>query len=1032
MTQSSSQELPYLASLNDAQRKAVTFPPQPLLVLAGPGSGKTRILTHRVAWLIQQQKSAPDNILAVTFTNRAANEMRERLDAMLGDEVRAVWTVTFHAAAARILRRFGQAINIPSTFNIIDDTTQKQLLARLIWEAGLSQEKYRVGAIAHSISHWKSQIILGLDNPTIPDPTVAELARRYEETLQQRASLDFDDLIRYAVLLLRHHEDVRQHFHKTLRHILVDEYQDINDSQYELLKLLAPLDSSITVVADADQSIYGWRGSQPELIEAYRERYHPTIIELDRSYRCPPNILYGAQNLLARHNEHKQRRFLRSEIEKENPIFHYIFSDIAQEQRWLVTLIRKLISERGHKPGDIGILYRTHRLADPIEQTLLQAGFKVHRLRKESFFDQSTASDIIRYLQMLRALHTENFDTAVNFPRRVIDELTMVQLQRLADIADISLVDLARTSEQFPEISPLSRRYLKRFTEILAQETPDLQQPATQGLEKLFTLFAYLRSPWRGNDASLLDGFMAFTDYLSPAAEQLAAAIAQQRPVIILHPDTVDGAAAAVILQHALADYLQVEAERHAVRNELPELATDAALVALGPEIAAMLAERPDELIAITPPQPDKDPYCLSIHAWRCAQLLLISYETLADGRFAVYDLETTGVYPQRDEIVEIAARIYENQEAKEEPFTSFVRPARGYIPRAATKVHGIKFEDVADAPTIAQILPDFLDYIDNDTVVGHNITRFDNRFIDAAMGELYDGRGFTPYYIDTLLLARRLLPERNRYTLELLIQDLDLGNKVEHRAQADIEMTASLFYDMCERLLDEKERESLSEYLPWVAVGMLASEIPLRDETAALLDGAARVLQSARQGAAWWEQPFAGEIALEVSTLLRRIGEHSLPQTAEDAEWQALRKTFMDHAEAFMATNPDASLAAFLDYVALLQSVDTFDLDRDPDAITMMTLHNAKGSEFPVVIIIGVEQDNLPLWRTQDNPEQIAEERRVLYVGITRAQEAVYLFSTRDRHDKFTRNPSPFVFDIPPQYIRRFRINRKGRVKEL
>ncbi len=1031
-TQTHMNDTTWLAELNEQQTKAVTFEPKPLLVLAGPGSGKTRILTHRVGWLIRQHNTPPDHILAVTFTNRAAEEMRQRLYAMLKEEARSVWIVTFHAAAVRILRRFGETIGIPPTFSILDDEAQKYLIGRLIWQTGLSRELYPVGRVAHSISQWKNNIVLGKETMSSSDPAVEELIRQYENSLQARHSLDFDDLIRYSVLLLRHHESIRQHFHNTLQHILVDEYQDINDGQYELLKLLAPLDSSITAVADGDQSIYGWRGSQPRLIQDFQERYRPTVIRLTLSYRCPPKILYGAQHLIARQHDQEAQRFLQSQVDHDTPIFHYIFDDIHQEQRWIVALIKKLVRDRGHKPGDIGILYRTHRLAPPIEQTLLQAGFKVHRLKKESFFDHSMASEIIRYLQMLRSLHEDNFRSAVNFPRRVIDELTMIQLQRIADTLGVSLIDVARQSQDFSELSPLTRHYLQRFTGLLASALPDLHQDAASAVQSLFTLFSRLRSPWRQADMALLEGFFAFTDYLIPAAEQLADAIEAQRALLIVHPDSIDGRAAGLILQRALHDYLQVDVPMQSLRALADGGEIAAGLpICLGPDVRVAVAEHTDELIYVWPPQSDADPYCLSIHAWRCAQLLLISYETLAQGRFAFYDIETTGISPHRDEIVEIAAAIYEAQTIKGEPYMQLIRPQRGYIPRAATKIHGISYKQVADAPTIIQALPDFLEYIDHDTLVGHNIYRFDNRFIDKAMGELYEGRGFTPYYIDTLLMARRLLPEQPRYTLEMLIRQLGLGDEVEHRAFSDIEQTAALFFELCERLLDEKERESLTELLPWVAAGMRDANISLADETASLWHAAARVVLAADDEDAW-VQPFAGEQMMQVASWLQELRQLTLPADPEDDEWAALQETFMIHVESFQVYSPDPSLAAFLDYVAMLQSIDTFAHVHDPEAITMMTLHNAKGSEFPVVIIVGVEQDNLPLWRTQDDPEQLAEERRVFYVGITRAREAVYLFSTRDRHDRFKRSPSPFAFDIPQAYIRRFRINASGRVKEL
>lgn len=1025
-------DMSWFDALNPQQKKAVSHEPAPLLVLAGPGSGKTRILTHRIYWLIHQREVPPEQILAVTFTNRAAEEMRNRLYAMLGDEAARVWIYTFHATAVRILRRFGQHIGLSPHFSIVDEEGQRRLLGRLLWQAGLSREIYPVGWIAHEISGWKTELVLGREAMNADDPAVVEVRRIYEAWLQEHQLLDFDDLIRYAVLLLRRNEVVRQHFHTTLKHVLVDEYQDINIAQYELLKLLAPLAGSITAVADSDQSIYGWRGSRPELIDDFIQRYHPQIIRLNLSYRCPPKILYGAQHLIAQHRNNRPRRFLQSTQTEDAPIFHYIFNDISQEQRWLLTLIDKLITERGYEPGDIAIFYRTHRLAVPIEQTLIQAGFKVHRLKKDSFFDRSDVRDIIRYLLLIRSLREDHFSAALNFPRHIIDVLTMIQLRRIADTLGISFIQLAQQCNEFPELSPLTRHHLQHFLALLTNALPDAQEEAESAMTTLFDLFDQIRSPWRKPDIELLEGFMSFTGHLTEQAHQIVDAIERQRPLLILHPDTLDGFAAAIVLQNTLKEYLQVDAFTQGLPDfEEASVPDTTRIIALGSAAAEMVDARPEPAITIMAPPSQPNPYSLSIYAWRCAQLLLMSFETLAQGRFVVYDTETTGVNVRRDEIIEIAAATYEGQQVVGEPFHQFIRPKIGYIPRAATSVHGIQYKDVADAPTIVQVLPDFLEYIGKDTLVGHNISRFDNRFLDRAMGEVYDGKGFTPYYIDTLRLARRFLPNLPRYTLESLVQELGIGKKLEHRALSDIAHTATLFFELNERLLDHKERESLSEYLPWVALGMIDADMPLVDENQTLLHGSGRVLASASSLDAWIA-PFPEELRPKVKTMLEALKEQELPQTDEDREWADLREIFMTHVESFQNYSEDRSITAFLDYVALLHSIDTYAHVHDPEAISMMTLHNAKGSEFPVVIIVGLEEENLPLWRVMDDPEQLAEERRVLYVGITRAQKAVYLFSTRDRHDRFKRRPSSFAFDIPSEYVRRFRIDNRGRTKEL
>jgi DNA polymerase III epsilon subunit family exonuclease len=1022
----------WLDSLNDKQLEAVTYRAAPLLVLAGPGSGKTRILTNRIAWIIRDQGAQPESILAVTFTNRAAEEMRDRLFTLLGEQASHVWVYTFHATAVRILRRFGEHLGLDPNFAIIDEDEQRQAVNRIIAEAGLSREIYPVHRISNYISKRKN----ALKDPRTDDPTsdaaLVEVARQYENWLIARKSLDFDDLIRYAVTLLRQYDEVRAHYHRTLKHVLVDEYQDINTSQYELLKLLAPVGSSITIVADDDQSIYGWRGSRPELIDDFIERYRPYVVKLDLSYRCPPAILYGAQRLITHQRSEERQRFMHSNVDGDAPIFHYIFHDIHQEQRWLVTLVHKLIEDRGYKPSDIGVLYRTHRLANSTEQALLQAGFKVHRLRKESFFDQPIARDVVRYLQLARLLSEDNFTAAVNFPRKQIDELTMIQLRRLMLVRDINFVELVRRIDRYPEISPLTRAHLRQFLQFVEGDLPRSDEDAGTSLLALFKRLNVMRSPWRSEDRELLYGFMRFTDLVNEA-EALSAAIDDERPIVILHPATIDGYAAAAILHMTLRDYLGIDTLT-TTDSDPDDFAPDAALVVLGDSGANLTETIQRQSITLGAEHASERPYTLATYAWRCAQLLLIGYETLADGRFVVYDVETTGTNIRRDELVEIAAATYENQQLVDEDFHHLICPARGYIPRAATRIHGIHFQDVADAPSVAQVLPEFLDYVDNETMVGHNITRFDNRFLDRATGKYLDGQGFNPFCIDTLRLARRLLPDHPRYTLESLAKTLDVGDKVLHRAEDDLRLTAQVFFALTEYIIDEKEREALVEFLPLVGLSALAENVDLVDENLSLMHGAARMLTAGRGRPQLAEllDSLPAAIQLDAFALSLKLESQVAPITTEDEDWKALQEAFFQHVEAFQRYGSDDSLASFLDYQALLRSVDTSAHTHDGENITLMTLHNAKGVEFPIVIIIGVEQENLPLWRTLNDPKQVAEERRVLYVGITRAKDAVYLFSTRNRNDGFLRNPSRFAFEIPPEYIRRIRVGSKGRVQEL
>lgn len=1002
-------------------------PEGPVLVIAGPGSGKTRVITYRAAYLILQRGVSPHRILAVTFTNRAAEEMRTRLESIVHALGEDIWFHTFHAASLRLLREYGEAIDLPPDFVVADEAMQRQALREALYELNLSPELYPIHALQDYIGRRKGAM---QDPSWFPghdggDIAYSDVARVYGEWLREHHALDFDDLIYHAVRLLALRADIRRHVQEQLPHVLVDEYQDINLAQYRLLTLLAPPGSDIMVVADGDQSIYGWRGAEPSLIERFQRSYRPRLIILEQSYRSTQTILYAAQRFIARGRaapwrDPRRRTYLRTVHPRGDPIYHYLFATAEQEREWLATLIRRLHDERGYRYGDIAILYRTHQLADPLEGYLAQRGIPVHRVQKEHFFQRPLVQEVVRYLYLLRSLATASDAdvlAALNFPRTLLDELTIMQLERLAHRHQLRLAELIRSHDRFPELSPLTRAALRAFLQLLEGELlPVVNQPIGVIVERLLDVLSLRRSPFDREEWRLLCGWAEFI--AQPEAVAKMRDWLDRGVRLTIHaPPTIDGACAATILERALREYLGHSAS---VVLDLP-----------GDARAIQVASEGDAPLTIYVPVQRTVAHALAAVAWRLAQDVLATYERLADERFVVYDLETTGIDPRRDEIIEIGAQVMERRREEGPPFFAFVRPARGFIPAAATKVHGITWEDVKDAAPIEAVLPRFLAYVGEAIVAGHNILAFDNRFIDREAARLL-GRSFRNPSLDTMLLAQRLLPGEPSYRLDHLLRRMGLGEKVEHRAAQDVQQTRELLLTLLEENRRQLALGALPEMLPLVGLGMLGAGVALEDENRALWHGALRM----REQAAWLddgirEQLPAAERA-RLDDLIERLMTETPPPMAEDETWAALREAFTAQIAAFARFSRDLSLRAFLDYQALVTSLDVEGTGADEDRVTMLTLHNAKGAEFPVVIIIGVEEENLPLWTTLEDEAALAEERRVFYVGMTRARERLYLCSVSDRGDGFVRTPSRFAFDLPSEYVRRVRVDPHGRVQEL
>jgi DNA polymerase III epsilon subunit family exonuclease len=428
--------------------------------------------------------------------------------------------------------------------------------------------------------------------------------------------------------------------------------------------------------------------------------------------------------------------------------------------------------------------------------------------------------------------------------------------------------------------------------------------------------------------------------------------------------------------------------------------------------------------LALTPRDAGSIRYSLSTVAWRLASRLLVSYETLDQARFVVYDIETTGLNPNRHEIIELGALTLDRHVTVGDPFHALVRPSRSISP-AASAVHGLGDEDVRDAPGIEAVLPAFLRYIGDATLVGHNVIRFDNVFVNRALRRALRRRLVNPS-LDTLELAQRLYP-RSAHSLEALAERFGLGSAA-HRALADVEVERDLLFVLLEENRWQKELECLTDLLPAVALGMEAAEVPLVDENLTLWQAAASVTRQAltTPGMDRVLDLLPADSVWAADRILTNLAATELPSILADAHWFQLRQAWERLVDTFVTVREDRSLEAFLGHAALATPADEVLMTTPegytqyPVGVTLMTLHNAKGTEFQAVFIVGLEEGHVPHWRHQEREEDVEEERRVLYVGMTRACQRLYLTSVRERQEGWRRNPSRFLAALSPAHVRR------------
>ena len=442
----------FLDKLNPQQRQAVTAGAGPVLVLAGPGSGKTRVLTQRVAYLIASEGVRPYQMLAVTFTNKAAREMGNRVRDMLGElAADGLWLGTFHSVCARLLRRESEHLPFDASFVIYDDDDQQRVVKGAIRDLNLDDKTYRPQSVQGAISRAKNDLIFPEDYPvqSYRDEVVKRVYKRYQELLKQNNAVDFDDLLLWTAHLLSEFPAVREKYAQRFHYVLVDEFQDTNFAQYVLLKHLASAHNNIFVVGDPDQSIYRWRGADYRNVQRFEHDYPDAqVILLEQNYRSRQTILDAAMAVIDR-NPHRRRKRLFTERGAGEKLTYYEALDDYSEATFVVDTIANLVASQTCEPGNCAVMYRTNAQSRLLEEAFLQARLPYKLVGAQRFYGRREVKDIIACLRLVHNPADEiSLDRVINTPPRGIGDKTILALHNAARSAGTNpsavLMDLAR------------------------------------------------------------------------------------------------------------------------------------------------------------------------------------------------------------------------------------------------------------------------------------------------------------------------------------------------------------------------------------------------------------------------------------------------------------------------------------------------------------------------------------------------------------------------------------------------------------
>ncbi len=491
-----------LAGLNPQQRAAVVHEGSPLLIIAGAGSGKTRVLTHRIAYLLAERHVAPGQVLAITFTNKAAAEMRERVEGLVGGRARAMWVMTFHSACVRILRRESDKLGLRSSFSIYDAADSQRLMSLVLRDMDLDPKRYPARAFSHAVSNLKNELVdeeeyarrVGGEGAASTDRErlVAEAYAGYQRRLRQANALDFDDLIMTAVHLLQAFPDVAEHYRRRFRHVLVDEYQDTNHAQYQLVRELVGVANTdadapaarppgpatayqtdtapaeLVVVGDADQSIYAFRGASIRNIVEFEADYpNARTILLEQNYRSTQTILRAANAVIAR-NPDRRPKNLWSDAGDGAAIVGYVADNEHDEASFIARTIDRLGDAHGILPKDVAVFYRTNAQSRAVEEVFVRVGIPYKVVGGTRFYERKEVKDALAYLRVIsNPTDSVNLRRILNVPRRGIGERAEACVAQLADRERVPFVAALGRAADAPGIATRSVAAIEAFTKLL-------------------------------------------------------------------------------------------------------------------------------------------------------------------------------------------------------------------------------------------------------------------------------------------------------------------------------------------------------------------------------------------------------------------------------------------------------------------------------------------------------------------------------------------------------------------------------------
>ena len=513
-----------LEGLNDKQYEAVTNTEGPCLVIAGAGSGKTKVLTHKIAYLIKEKDVKPWNILSITFTNKAANEMKERIVNLVGDVATDIWMGTFHSICVRILRRFIDRIGFDSSFIIFDTSDQKTLVKNCLKDLGIDDKLFNDRSVLSEISNAKNEMLTpesyaARANGDFRKEKISTVYELYQKRLKENNAIDFDDIINYTIEILQDNEDIREYYCDKFKYILVDEYQDTNKAQFMLVKILASKYKNITVVGDNDQGIYSFRGADISNILNFEKDFPGTkIIKLEQNYRCTGNILKAA-NAVIKNNEVKYKKELWTQNEEGNLPKVYQADNEYDEASYIVEQIEHLRREEYYKYKDFAVLYRMNTQSRAIEDILRRENIPYKIIGGLKFYERKEIKDLIAYLRLIQN-HNDNLSLRriINEPKRGIGKTSLDKIELISNDTGESMYEIIKRADEFGlnRVFLNSREFVNTIEELSAKKD---ELPISELIKQVLKKSGYTKALQNENTIEAENRIENLDEFLTVAIE---------------------------------------------------------------------------------------------------------------------------------------------------------------------------------------------------------------------------------------------------------------------------------------------------------------------------------------------------------------------------------------------------------------------------------------------------------------------------------------------------------------------------------